>query len=105
MRWNRELFKNSFFFLPIFRMIKIQNKLAKAVECLEYFTTHQWRWQDDNVRNLLTYMSPKDRENFKFDVREIHWDGYLEKYVLGFREFLFKQSPKSLPSSRKKMTR
>lgn len=86
-------------------MIKIQNKLAKAVECLEYFTTHQWRWQDDNVRNLLTYMSPKDRENFKFDVREIHWDGYLEKYVLGFREFLFKQSPKSLPSSRKKMTR
>lgn len=86
-------------------MIKIQDKLSKAVECLEYFTTHQWRWQDDNVRNLLTYMSAKDRENFKFDVSEIHWDKYLEKYVLGFREYLFKQSPKSLPSSRKKMTR
>lgn len=86
-------------------MIKVQDKLAKAVECLEYFTTHQWTWNDDNVRNLLTHMSERDRESFQFDVNEIHWEKYMEKYVLGFREFLFKQSPKSLPSSRRKMSR
>lgn len=86
-------------------MIKVQDKLKKAVECLEYFTTHQWTWTDDNVRNLLTHMSVADRESFQFDVNEIHWDVYMEKYVLGFREFLFKQSPKSLPNSRRKMNR
>lgn len=85
-------------------MVKIQHKLAKAVECLEYFTTHQWRFTDDNVRNLLTHMSAKDRKTFAFDVKEIQWEKFLEKYVLGFREFLFKQNPKSLPNSRKKMS-
>lgn len=86
-------------------MVKVQHKLSKAVECLEYFTTHQWSFKDDNVRDLLTHMSQQDRESFQFDVSEIHWEKYMEKYVLGFREFLFKQSPKSLPSCRRKMSR
>lgn len=86
-------------------MVKVQQKLSKAVECLEYFTTHQWSFTDDNVRHLLTQMSASDRQSFQFDVCRINWEQYLEKYVLGFREFLFKQSPKSLPNSRKKMTR
>lgn len=86
-------------------MIKIQNKLSKAVCCLEYFTTHQWRFTDDNVRDLLKHMNAKDQESFQFDVRRINWNEYFEKYVLGQRAFLCKQSPKTLPSSRRKMTR
>lgn len=86
-------------------MVKVQDKIAKAVECLEYFTTHQWRFKDDNVRSLINALSEKDRENFQFDVKAIEWEDYLERYVLGFREFLFKQSPESLPSSRKNMMR
>lgn len=84
-------------------MINIQHKLGKAVECLEYFTTHQWRFKDENVISLLSHMSAKDRDNFQFDVTEIEWNKYLEKYVLGFREYLFKQSPSTLPNNRKKM--
>lgn len=86
-------------------MIKIQNKLDKAVGCLEYFTTHQWRFTDDNVRDLLTHMSATDRNTFQFDVTHIDWDAYFERYILGLRAFLCKQNPKTLPSCRKKMTR
>ncbi|XP_030368978.1 putative fatty acyl-CoA reductase CG5065 [Scaptodrosophila lebanonensis] len=86
-------------------VVNVQNKIAKAVECLEYFATRQWRFNDDNVNSLLYTLSPKDREIFVFDVRRIHWDKYVERYVLGFREFLFKQRPESLPSSRKRMIR
>lgn len=92
-------------FLAIFSMIKIQNKLEKAVGCLEYFTTHQWRFTDDNVRELLTHMNASDRGTFSFDVTQIDWDAYFERYILGLRAFLCKQNPKTLPSSRKKMTR
>lgn len=84
-------------------MVKVQDKIAKAVECLEYFTTHQWRFKDDNVKALLNAMSQSDRDNFQFDVKSIEWNRYLERYVLGYREFLFKQSPSSLSSSRAKM--
>lgn len=86
-------------------MVSIQNKIGKSVGCLEYFSTRQWRFQDDNVRALLNTLSPRDRETFVFDVKLIEWDKYIENYVLGFREFLFKQSPGSLPLSRKRMMR
>lgn len=86
-------------------MVSVQNKIAKAVDCLEYFATNQWRFKDDNVQTLLHTLNQKDRDNFVFDVTTINWEKYVERYVLGFREFLFKQRPESLPSSRKNMLR
>ncbi|XP_055387921.1 putative fatty acyl-CoA reductase CG5065 isoform X2 [Condylostylus longicornis] len=86
-------------------MVKVQDKIAKAVECLEYFTLHQWQFKDENVQTLIKLLDKKDREIFQFDVKKIEWDKYVERYVLGFREFLFKQRPESLPSSRKRMMR
>jgi fatty acyl-CoA reductase len=86
-------------------MVKVQDKLAKAVNCLEYFTTHEWNFRDGNVKDLLTHLSNEDKEMFQFDVTLIEWHRYIERYVLGFREFLFKQKPESLPVSRKKLSR
>lgn len=86
-------------------MVKVQNKLSKAVCCLEYFTTHQWHFTDDNVQELITHMNQLDRDNFQFDVRQIVWDKYFEKYIFGLRAFLCKQNPKTLPNSRRKMSR
>jgi len=86
-------------------MIKVQDKLAKSVQCLEYFTTHQWRFHGENVKMLLESLNEKDRNEFQFDVRTIVWEDYVEKYVLGFRQFLFKQNPSSLEDSRKRLTK
>lgn len=86
-------------------MVKVQDKLSKAVSCLEYFTTHEWEFKDDNVQKLLSQLSTEDKQTFQFDVRTIVWHEYIERYVLGFREFLFKQKPESLPLSRKKLSR
>lgn len=86
-------------------MIKVQDKLAKSVQCLEYFTTHQWTFHNENVRELLNVMKERDKDNFQFDVRSIVWEDYIEKYVLGFRQFLFKQDPSSLEASRKRLTK
>jgi alcohol-forming fatty acyl-CoA reductase len=84
-------------------MIKVQDKLAKSVECLEYFTTHQWHFKGSNVQALLDSLDDKDRQEFQFDVRTIEWENYVEKYVLGFRQYLFKQNPSSLEESRRRM--
>lgn len=86
-------------------MQRIQDKLLKAVECLEYFTTNQWQFKDENVRNLLASLSPLDRKTFDFDVCHIQWAQYIERYVLGFRKYLFKQKVDTLPATRKQMTR
>ena len=75
------------------------------MQCLEYFTTHQWTFHSENVQMLLDSMKENDRQEFQFDVRTIEWEDYVEKYVLGFRQYLFKQNPSSLEESRKRMSK
>ncbi|XP_055635584.1 putative fatty acyl-CoA reductase CG5065 [Toxorhynchites rutilus septentrionalis] len=86
---------------PIMKIVQI--KLSKAATCLQYFTNAQWHFRNDNVRNLLTHLSPQDRNTFQFDVSTIDWQEYIERYVLGFREYLFKQNPASLDKCRSNM--
>ncbi|XP_075988618.1 putative fatty acyl-CoA reductase CG5065 [Anticarsia gemmatalis] len=86
-------------------MVRVQNKLEKAAACLEYFTTRQWAFADDNVQALCASLSPDDRRTFDFNVRNIDWDAYIESYVLGIRRFLFKESPDTLPKSRAVLNR
>ncbi|XP_012057002.1 PREDICTED: putative fatty acyl-CoA reductase CG5065 [Atta cephalotes] len=86
-------------------MVRVQTKLSKAAKCLEYFSTKQWNFRDDNVRRLGEQLSPEDRETFMFDVREIYWPSYLEHYILGIRQFILKESPDTLPAARSYITK
>lgn len=86
-------------------MARIQNKLDKAAKCLEYFSTRQWRFLDDNVRMLNQSLSVEDRAEFMFDVSKINWSKYIEDYVLGIRHFIFKDNPSSIPAARKQLTK
>ncbi|XP_037036416.1 putative fatty acyl-CoA reductase CG5065 [Bradysia coprophila] len=86
-------------------MVKTQNRLTEAAEIGRYFVTNQWYFTDDNMRELLTFMSSSDRNTFQFDVTQINWNSFYEPFAVGLRTFVFKQNPKSLPNSRKRMTR
>jgi len=86
-------------------MVRVQTKLSKAAKCLEYFSTKQWNFRDDNVRRLGEQLSPEDRETFMFDVRQIDWPSYLEHYILGIRQFILKESPDTLPAARSHITK
>ncbi|KAF4517060.1 hypothetical protein B566_EDAN006377 [Ephemera danica] len=86
-------------------MVKVQGKLRKAAQCLEYFATHQWRFTNANVVRLQERLCGDDRRTFAFDVRDIHWPSYIENYVLGIRQFIFKEAPSTLPVARKHLQR
>ena len=86
-------------------MVRVQAKLDKAAKCLEYFSTQQWNFKDENVRRLGQVLSPEDRQTFMFDVRQIDWPSYLENYILGIRQFILKESPDTLPAARSHITR
>ncbi|CAG2056910.1 unnamed protein product [Timema podura] len=84
-------------------MVNIQTKLSKASTFLKYFSTRQWHFNDDNTRELSSILSEDDKRIFLFDVREIHWPTYIESYILGVRQFIFKEHPSSLPLARKQL--
>ncbi|XP_012270559.1 putative fatty acyl-CoA reductase CG5065 [Orussus abietinus] len=86
-------------------MVRIQGKLDKAARCLEYFSTQQWNFRDDNVRRLGEQLSPEDRQTFMFDVKQIDWPSYLENYILGIRQFILKENPETLPIARSHITK
>ncbi|XP_057671020.1 putative fatty acyl-CoA reductase CG5065 [Diorhabda carinulata] len=86
-------------------LMRIQEKIEKAATCLEYFTTKEWKFDDENVRQLAMTLNDSDREEFCFDVARIDWEQYLENYVLGIRRFIFKEDVATLPKARQNISK
>ncbi|XP_047097438.1 putative fatty acyl-CoA reductase CG5065 isoform X1 [Schistocerca piceifrons] len=86
-------------------MVRVQKKLSRAVSCLEYFTTREWRFSCENVRQLLGKLRGADATNFAFDVSAVDWRHYFEQYVLGTRRFILKEDPSTFPTARSHLRR
>jgi len=86
-------------------MVRISNKMHKATKALEFFTTNEWRWSNGNMLKLQKEMTPADRDVFYFNVEEIHWPNFLDSYVRGTRQFVFKEDLSTLTASRRQLRR
>ncbi|RWS14634.1 putative fatty acyl-CoA reductase CG5065-like protein, partial [Dinothrombium tinctorium] len=82
---------------------QIYQKVHRAINALEYFTTNEWTFITDNFLTLLNEMSEEDKNIFYADVRRINWQSYMESYVLGVRRFLLKEDPSTIPEARKRL--
>lgn len=51
---------------------------------------------------LAKNISAEDQERFFLDIAELNWDEYFENTIMGVREYLSKESPKTLPAARRK---
>ena len=61
---------------------------------LEYFTTHEWYWDTNNVELLYDSLNEIDQHTFQFTFRDFEgWNKYMEIAVKGLREFAMKQDP------------
>ncbi len=48
-------------FYEIFeRFVRLQSRIRKAVETLEFFTSNQWEFTNDNVHYLINEMNQTD---------------------------------------------
>lgn len=86
-------------------MVKIQKRIDKEVDLIAFFTTNEWKFEDNNVRALLRQMNKTDRDQFRIDTGAIEWDKYMEDYCLGIRKYLIKQNPETIPKARKHLQR
>ncbi|XP_069702736.1 putative fatty acyl-CoA reductase CG5065 [Periplaneta americana] len=86
-------------------MVRLHKKVNQAVSCLQFFTTHEWQFTNDNVVRLLSHLNPHDRKTFNFDIKAVDWRSYFEHYVLGTRKFILKEDVSSLPAARTHLRR
>ncbi|XP_037039618.1 putative fatty acyl-CoA reductase CG5065 [Bradysia coprophila] len=82
-------------------LVQVQKRVSQGLKVLQYYTTRNWVFKNDNMMQLHRRMNQRDRERFNFNVDEINWDDYIGNYILGARHFLLKEKPETLPSARK----
>lgn len=82
-------------------MMRIMRKLKRAVESLEYFVTHEWTWENDNVIALQSRLNEVDRNLFNFDMKKVNWQDYVEHYVKGTRKFVLKEDDSTIPAAKR----
>lgn len=86
-------------------MMNVQDRLLKASNTLQFFTTREFLFANDNMISLWKTLSPEDKETFYFDISKFDWKAYFETYVIGTRCFILKESLDTLPAARKNLIR
>lgn len=86
---------------PLF--VRLQSRIKKAVETLEFFTSTEWEFTNDNVFKLINEMNEVDNKMFNIDVKELHWKNYLEQYCLGTKKYALKEDMTKMNKCRKEL--
>jgi len=81
-------------------MVKVVHKMHKAQKAIEYFSTNEWSWSNDNVEKLYKELSKEDQNTFNFDLSTLHWPDFIADYVKGTRQYLFKEDLSTLDQAR-----
>ncbi|XP_002734152.1 fatty acyl-CoA reductase 1-like [Saccoglossus kowalevskii] len=87
------------------RMVRIYDKMKKAMATLEYFTTNTWEWANENTETLSRALTKEDNKVFFTDVRPLHWPTYLENYCLGTKKYVLNEELSGLPQARAHLKR
>lgn len=53
-------------------MMRIFNRLHKAIGLLEYFSSQDWEWNSENLTMLLGQLTPEDRKVSQFGSNMTH---------------------------------
>ncbi|XP_047038744.1 putative fatty acyl-CoA reductase CG5065 [Helicoverpa zea] len=82
-------------------MINLQKRISHGLNVLQYYTTKEWHFRNDNYKSLRTRITSQENDTFYTDPSQLDPDEYLKNYVLGTRQFCCKEDPANLPRARK----
>jgi len=87
------------------RLVDQYKKIGTFTDILEYFSTREWIFCNKNVRSLWNNLNKDDQTLFPFDIKQMHWEDYLNTYHKGIMTFLLKEGPEKLPAAKKRLRR
>jgi len=81
-------------------LVRAVDKMHKAQAVLNFFTTNEYEFVEENLKNLQDEMHEDDRRIFNFDIADLNWADFLDDWTKGTRQYVFKEPLSSLESSR-----
>lgn len=85
--------------------MNVQKRVSQGLKVLQYYTTRDWVFKNDNLLKLHEEMNSVDKAKFWLDGTTIDCNEYLLNYILGTRHFLLKEKPESIPKARAMLKR
>ncbi|XP_014212139.1 putative fatty acyl-CoA reductase CG5065 [Copidosoma floridanum] len=82
-------------------LVKVQARVTYGLNLVNYYTTKQWIFKNERLKELRESLSPSDKETFFMDIREVSWNDFLLKYILAARKYCLKDDPSTLPQARR----
>lgn len=86
-------------------MLEIYKKVHKFSHVTTYFSTHMWKFSNNNTTTLWNNLTPNDQKLFYFSMKNFDWRDFSEKCVIGLRLYTFKDDPSTIPVARKRMAK
>ncbi|CRL01949.1 CLUMA_CG015216, isoform A [Clunio marinus] len=97
------------FLMIIFRqkpfLVKVQKRVSQGLKVLQYYTTREWIFINENFLKLHRELNDVDKKKFSCDLFQIDITEYLLNFIKGTRYYLLKESPESLPKARATLKR
>ena len=59
----------------------MKSNLLYNYQAIEYFSTNEWHWSNDNVENLNKELTEVDKKTFNFDLSTLNWPDFIADYV------------------------
>ncbi|XP_027845565.2 fatty acyl-CoA reductase wat-like [Aphis gossypii] len=74
------------------RATKIYKKVKIMMDDMRYFGTTDFKFDDRNLKALISSQSDEDKQLFNFDITNIKWDEYFLKSIYGIKKYILKDS-------------
>jgi len=55
-----------------------------------------------NAWSVVVQLTIEDRDTFRFDIKELNWDSYMERWVKGVRQYIVNGDRSALPQARER---
>ncbi|XP_023936978.1 putative fatty acyl-CoA reductase CG8306 [Bicyclus anynana] len=85
-------------------LFRLHKNVWNSLSRLEPFIFTEWRFYNDNTRELAEKLNKRDSELFFINISSIMWEEYFVNLHLGVRKYLNKESENKLPAARNKQT-
>lgn len=69
---------------------------------MEYFSSNEFNFDTDNVKNLHNKLEMADKQLFAFDMGQLNWHELFYATLVGLRLYMVKDDPSTIPESIKR---
>uniref|UniRef100_A0A1B6KTI1 Fatty acyl-CoA reductase n=1 Tax=Graphocephala atropunctata TaxID=36148 RepID=A0A1B6KTI1_9HEMI len=84
------------------KLVKLHSTINKSLDKLEPFIFKEWKFDNNEVRELHKYLIPEDKAVFGLDMESLEWEPFFEDLAKGVRRYLHKEQDDTLEHARKR---